>query len=430
MNGTFEAGNTGFTSSYPYVTPVATNCYPEPTYTVTTNPNNCKGGAFPWLDLADHTSGSGQMFVANGSPNTTAIVWQGTVNQDLVIGNSYDFSAWLIDVFSPGADPAPPTLTFKADGVTIGTYSSGAHTWTRLFGTFVATSKRPVLTLTNAQSAAFGNDFGIDDINIFTAGTTTPPPAGPVATTITWANPADITYPTPLSATQLNAVYSVPGTCVYTPAAGTVLNAGAAQTLSVTCTPTDTVAYLPATTTVKINVLKATPTVTWVTPTPIRCGSALSATQLNATASVPGTFVYTPPAGTLLAAGSQTLSTTFTPTDTTNYNTVTTTVTQSVLPFVNPNTGGPWNGTFSGINLIYNGLPYAIANGRVAFPDCTTWVVAPTGYLSGPTNTPNCTPFCLVGTVPTMSDYGLIALAFALMMVSVLALRRARRRTA
>ena len=47
----------------------------------------------------------------------------------------------------------------------------------------------------------------------------------------------------------------------------------------------------------------------------------MSATQLEATASVPGTFVYTPAAGTVLGAGnSQTLSVTFTPTDTADYN--------------------------------------------------------------------------------------------------------------
>ena len=49
--------------------------------------------------------------------------------------------------------------------------------------------------------------------------------------------------------------------------------------------------------------LKATPTITWSTPADITYGTALSATQLNATASVPGTFVYTPAAGTVLNAG-------------------------------------------------------------------------------------------------------------------------------
>ncbi|MGB9464501.1 MAG: hypothetical protein WBR10_05265, partial [Candidatus Acidiferrum sp.] len=68
---------------------------------------------------------------------------------------------------------------------------------------------------------------------------------------------------------------------------------------------------------------KTTPTITWTTPSAITYGTALSATQLNATASVAGSFAYTPPASTILNSGTQTLSVTFTPTDTTNYTTAT-----------------------------------------------------------------------------------------------------------
>jgi Bacterial Ig-like domain (group 3)/FG-GAP-like repeat len=75
---------------------------------------------------------------------------------------------------------------------------------------------------------------------------------------------------------------------------------------------------------------KATPTITWVTPTPIVQGTPLSSTQLDATASVPGTFTYTPASGTILSAGAQTLSVTFTPTDTADYTTATATVTLTV----------------------------------------------------------------------------------------------------
>lgn len=142
--------------------------------------------------------------------------------------------------------------------------------------------------------------------------------------TITWATPAAITYGTALSATQLNATADTPGTFTYTPAAGTVLAAGT-QTLSVSFAPNDTNQYLTTTATRSIVVQKATPAVTWATPSAITYGTALSATQLNATASVAGTFTYTPAAGTVLGAGSQTLSLTFTPTDTASYNTVTTT---------------------------------------------------------------------------------------------------------
>jgi len=150
--------------------------------------------------------------------------------------------------------------------------------------------------------------------------------------TITWGAPAAITYGTALSSTQLNAAGSPPGgTFVYSPAAGTILGAGNGQTLSVTYTPTDTTDYTNATATVTINVNQAKPTITWANPAAITYGTALSATQFDAAANVAGTFVYTPPAGTVLKAGSgQTLSATFTPTDTTDYTNATATVTINV----------------------------------------------------------------------------------------------------
>jgi hypothetical protein len=75
---------------------------------------------------------------------------------------------------------------------------------------------------------------------------------------------------------------------------------------------------------------KATPTVTWATPAAITYGTALSVTQLNATASTLGTFAYIPAAGTVLTAGTHTLSVTFTPTDTTDYTTASATVNLTV----------------------------------------------------------------------------------------------------
>jgi hypothetical protein len=77
------------------------------------------------------------------------------------------------------------------------------------------------------------------------------------------------------------------------------------------------------------------PTITWPAPAAISNGTALSATQLDARASVPGTFVYSPPAGTVLAVGSHTLSVIFTPTDTTDY----TTAKASVVLVVNQSGG-------------------------------------------------------------------------------------------
>jgi Flp pilus assembly CpaE family ATPase len=137
---------------------------------------------------------------------------------------------------------------------------------------------------------------------------------------ITWATPTAISYGTALSATQLNATSSVAGSFVYTPALGETLSAGT-HTLSVVFTPKDSADNTPAQATVSLIVNKATPIVTWPTPEAISYGTALSAVQLNATSLIPGTFAYTPAAGTVIAAGTHILSVTFTPTDAADYTT-------------------------------------------------------------------------------------------------------------
>ena len=72
--------------------------------------------------------------------------------------------------------------------------------------------------------------------------------------------------------------------------------------------------------------------ITWNNPADIVYGTALSATQLNATANVAGSFSYTPASGALLNAGpAQPLLASFTPADTTNYNATSRTVSLNVL---------------------------------------------------------------------------------------------------
>ena len=143
--------------------------------------------------------------------------------------------------------------------------------------------------------------------------------------TITWANPAPIPYGTVLSTAQLNATANVPGTFTYSPSLGTVVPAGL-QSLTVLFTPDDMTNYSPAMGAVPLAIALVTPTVTWANPAPIVYGTALTATQLNATASVDGTFAYAPDQGAMLAPGSHALSLTFTPSDP-NYTIVSTSVT-------------------------------------------------------------------------------------------------------
>ena len=121
--------------------------------------------------------------------------------------------------------------------------------------------------------------------------------------------------------------------------------------------------------------VQTTPVITWPTPAPITQGTALSAKQLNATTTVAGSFVYTPGAGTVLPAGSYTLSTTFTPTNTTLYTSATKTVTQVVNAGAATTTGaftvydasdvvvGPLIGS-STVALSMGGQKYSTGAGR------------------------------------------------------------------
>lgn len=246
---------------------------------------------------------------------------------------------------------ATPTITWPAPAaITFGTALSATQldasaSWivggasTTVAGTFVYS---PIAgTVPTAGTQTLNATFTPTDTADYNSAThSVTLTVNKAAPTVTCTAPAAITYGMALSATQLGCKATVPGTFVYSPASGTVLTAGA-HPISVTFTPTDTTDYTTATASESITVNKATPTITWPTPAPIIVGTALSATQLDASASwivggvttaVPGKYVYSPAAGTVLAVGSSTLSVTFTPTDTVDYNSATFSVVQVVQP--------------------------------------------------------------------------------------------------
>ena len=85
--------------------------------------------------------------------------------------------------------------------------------------------------------------------------------------------------------------------------------------------------------------------ITWANPADISIDTPLSTTQLNATADVPGTFVYTPAIGTVLSFGTnQNLKVDFTPTDLASYKKASKTVTINVMnTFTDPRDGNVYN---------------------------------------------------------------------------------------
>lgn len=130
---------------------------------------------------------------------------------------------------------------------------------------------------------------------------------------ITWSNPSDIIYGTPIDGTQLNATANVPGSFTYTPVSGTVLGKGA-QNLHADFAPTDTANYDNTSKDVTLNVLSAVLNVSMIAtrnPVPVEQNVDYKATITN-TGNAAATNVEltdTIPTGTTLTAASSTQGT-------------------------------------------------------------------------------------------------------------------------
>jgi hypothetical protein len=264
-------------------------------------------------------AGGGQMLSVTFTPNDTTDYTSATAAVQINVAQATPTIAW--------ANPADIAQGTALGAVQLDATASvaGSFAYTPGAGTILNAGPNQTLAVvfSPADTVDYKSASATVSINVRSSNRITP--------TITWAAPADITYGTVLGAVQLDATASVPGTITYSPAAGTVLHAGGGQTLSVTFTPNDTTSYTSATASVQINVAQATPTIAWANPADITQGTALGATQLNAAASVVGSFSYTPSAGTILNAGpNQTLAVVFSPADTVDYKSASATVSINV----------------------------------------------------------------------------------------------------
>ena len=164
--------------------------------------------------------------------------------------------------------------------------------------------------------------------------------AGSVSVTVSKATPTVSAWPTAsaitygqtlASSTLSGGTASVPGAFSWTTSATAPATGTASE--GVTFTPTDATDYNTVSGTASVTVNKATPTVSsWPTASLITYGQTLASSTLSGgTASVPGSFSWTTPA-TAPAPGTTSEGVTFTPTDATDYNTVTGSVSVTVSP--------------------------------------------------------------------------------------------------
>lgn len=169
LNGDFEAGNTDFISEYTYTPPGPGNLDAENFYTVDTNPRNSSDLL---LSIGDHTTGTGLMMIVNGSGTTGTLLWQGTTNAPLTVGQQYDLSFWLNAITTD----VPPVVALTMGSTPLDPHATTEDgTWVRSVSTFTASEPYPTFRL-DAFAGTRGNDFAVDDIDVFLVGTTTNPP--------------------------------------------------------------------------------------------------------------------------------------------------------------------------------------------------------------------------------------------------------------
>ena len=186
----------------------------------------------------------------------------GDTNYDaaVAVSQSFAIAKFTPTVIATGGtftyDGLPKPATATVTGVGGALLNSPATTFT-----YNGSATEPVNAGTYAVIASYAGNA-----NYNTATGTASIKIDPATPTITWTNPADIVYGTLLGATQLNATATgvggaaVAGSFTYDPPAGTLLGAGANQTLKTDFASTDPNYTNVLGTTVTITVLKFTPT--------------------------------------------------------------------------------------------------------------------------------------------------------------------------
>jgi hypothetical protein len=164
LNGDFESGNTDFTSGYVYTSEGSSA---QGIYTVGDDPTS-------WFStisemMTDHTSGSGQMLIANANSSGSDVVWQQDI--DVTAGASYELSLWVAGL----QGGVLPSFDIQVAGSSIGSVSpSEMSVWTEFTNRWTATESGTVtLSINNTQHyPAFvgGLYFTLDDIELVQVG--------------------------------------------------------------------------------------------------------------------------------------------------------------------------------------------------------------------------------------------------------------------
>ncbi len=123
-------------------------------------PRTYDWGANWYCSISDHTSGYGNMFIANGS--SSGDVFKASVN--VTAGTTYYIGAWFANINVSFVNPY--RMNIYVGSTLVGQISGSTNSnWYQKYGYWTATTTGNVdLKFQNSQTADSGNDFAIDDI--------------------------------------------------------------------------------------------------------------------------------------------------------------------------------------------------------------------------------------------------------------------------
>jgi hypothetical protein len=319
-------------------------------------------------------------------------------NYDVVIGGTALFTIGIVTLHVAVVDA---TRNYGDSNPTFGVSYTGfvnGDTAADLGGTLVfttaATSGSPTGTYPVTASGLTSPDYALD----YQAGSLTIEPA---TQTITFDALAGATFgdaPFNLTATStsgLAVTFTASGSCSVIGMSVTITAAGSC---TITAHQSGDANHEAAPDSAQIlTIARATPLLTWATPAAITFGTALSGTQLDAGASVTGSYVYGPAAGSVLGVGTHTLHVTFTPTDTANYAPVTGTADLAIIaapltitaadasrPYgdSNPTFSASYSGFVNGDDSADLASPAVLATGATPASGSGTYPIAVSGATS------------------------------------------------
>ena len=139
--------------------------------------------------------------------------------------------------------------------------------------------------------------------------------------------------------------------------------------------------YVVSTNDGTLTITMAPPLLSWAMPSNITYGTTLGSNQLNATANVPGGFVFNPPAGTVLDTGTNALTVIFTPADSMDYTGANDSTSLVASPASLSVTASNASQTYGQTNPVFSGTIVGLTNGDdiTASYSCSATANSPVG---------------------------------------------------